>query len=196
MSFDLENYEDVNTRIIRFRQTFPTGRLEATIEDINIEKGYVLIKANAYKEYEDIVPSATDYALGMVVNFNTNMKKWFLEDTVTSAYGRVISLLIPTEKGRSTRQDMERVERLDASPTQDVWAIKPEGSAVPLGNAIETIASQLGGEIVEGVPLCSHGRMVWKEGVGAKGKYQGYVCPSKVRTDQCRARWQEVANNG
>jgi hypothetical protein len=41
----LDNYEDVNARIKRFRAEFPSGRLIAYIEDIDILKGTVLVKA-------------------------------------------------------------------------------------------------------------------------------------------------------
>ena len=62
MSWNLENYEDVNARIKRFRAEFPTGRLEAFIEDIDIKAGHILIKALAYRTYEDEKPAAVDYA--------------------------------------------------------------------------------------------------------------------------------------
>ena len=42
MSNFLEGYEDVNARIIRARAEFPTMRLVAYIEDIDITKGYRL----------------------------------------------------------------------------------------------------------------------------------------------------------
>ena len=57
MSNFLEGYEDVNARIIRARSEYPSLRLIAFIEDIDITKGYILVKAEAYKTYEDeIVP--------------------------------------------------------------------------------------------------------------------------------------------
>jgi hypothetical protein len=112
MSNFLEGYEDVNARIIRARAEYASLRLVASIEDIDITKGYVLIKAEAYKEYEDHLPSAVDYAYGNVASLTTNMRKWLVEDTSTSAIGRVIGLLSPSAQGRPTKQDMERVEVL------------------------------------------------------------------------------------
>jgi hypothetical protein len=108
MSF-LDNYEDVNARIKRFRSEFPSGRLIASIEHIDVMAGTVLVKAEAYREYEDQVPSAVDYAFGNVSTYPNNLKKWFIEDTITSAYGRCIGLLTPSldHKARPTMQDME-----------------------------------------------------------------------------------------
>lgn len=126
MSF-LDNYEDVNSRIKRFRSEFPSGRLVAYVEDTNLKEGWILIKAEAYKEYEDHLPSAVDYAYGNVATYPANLKKWFVEDTITSAYGRVIGLLTPSleHKARSTVQDMERSSSLQAHRTFGVLVKSP-----------------------------------------------------------------------
>ena len=58
--FDLSNYEDVNSRIKRFRTEFPSGRLVCYIEDADLAAGWELVKAEAYRGYEDAVPSGTD----------------------------------------------------------------------------------------------------------------------------------------
>ena len=119
--FDLESYEDVNSRIKRFRETHLSGRIETHIVDINIEKGYVLIEAMVYREHEDLVPAAVDYAYEMRSDRGVNRDFW-VENAVTSAVGRAIGLLMPSEK-RPTKQDMEKVERLSHVPAQpDPWA--------------------------------------------------------------------------
>lgn len=38
-----------------------------------------------------------------------------------------------------------------------------------------------------GGKFCEHGKKVWKEGNGAKGKWQGWFCPSNVKT--CKPDW-------
>ena len=194
--FDLSNYEDVNSRIKRFRTEFPSGRLIAYIEDMDLREGWILIKAEAYREFEDLVPSAVDYAYGNVATYPANMKKWFVEDTITSSYGRCISLLSPGEN-RATRQDMQRVEATSPAASEDLWATltvkttESEGTAEPLGNVLQLVSQQLGGEIVEPTPNCAHGRMTFKEGKSSKtgNAYKGYTCASKSRTDQCKPVW-------
>ena len=197
MSFDLSSYEDVNARIKRFRTEFPSGRLIAVIEKEDLTAGWLLIRAEAYREYEDEKPSAVDYAYGNVANLPHNMKKWLVEDTTTSAYGRVIGLLSPSDNARPTRQDMEKVAAQPAVEV-DLWAtatpavkIDGVGSVRPAAETIADIKSQLGGEIVDAAPICSHGRMVYKEGVSPKTgqKYRGYTCSSKSRSDQCKPIW-------
>ena len=193
----LDNYEDVNARIKRFRSEFPSGRLIAYIEDIDILKGTVLVKAEAYREYEDAVPSAVDYAFGNVATLTNNMKKWLIEDTVTSAYGRVIGLLTPSEHARPTVQDMQKVENLPAD--SDPWSTKASiEDMATMASSILEIGTKLGGELIAESPQCSHGHMVWAEGTAkTTGKpWAAYKCTERVRANQCTPRWYVLASDG
>jgi hypothetical protein len=193
--FNLAEYETVMQRIKRFRDEFPSGRLEHSIIQVDLEKGYILIEARAYREYEDVSPSATDLAYGNQAFYNQNMKRWMVEDTISSAYGRCISLLSPGEH-RSTAETMAQV--VTDSPTvldSDPWAtvtISAEGSAEPLASGLNLIQGALGGEIVAQGETCEHGRMTFKEGISSKtgNKYKGWVCPSKAKP-QCAPRWEK-----
>ena len=192
----LDNYEDVNARIKRFRTEFPSGRLVAYIEDIDIIKGTVLVKAEAYREYEDAVPSAVDYAFGNVATLTNNMKKWLIEDTVTSAYGRVIGLLTPSEHARPTVQDMQKVENLPADP--DPWSTKAAIEDMPtMATAVNEISQTLGGEQVAEAPRCAHGTMVWAEGTSKAGKpWACYRCTERNKATQCQPNWYVMTSSG
>jgi len=199
MSF-LDNYEDVNTRIKRFRAEYPAGRLVAFIEDVNLKEGWILIRAEAYKEYEDHLPSAIDYAYGNVASLTQNMKKWVVEDTVTSAYGRVIGLLSPSD-ARPTRQDMQRVESLPAS--SDPWATLAitqtahETGTTALTTAVAEIQGQLGSELVAAPPRCGHGTMIWKQAAaGSPKNWGGYFCTEKTKATQCAPNWHVMTSSG
>ena len=196
MSF-LDNYEDVNARIKRFRSEYPSGRLIAFIDSFDVEKGTILVRAEAYREFEDTVPSAVDYAFGNVNTYPQNMRKWMVEDTVTSAFGRCIGLLTPSDGGRPTRQDMEKVETLPASA--DPWSTKASiEDMATMASAVLEIGKELGGELVAETPRCSHGTMIWAEGTSSKtGKpWAAYKCTEKNRANQCNPYWHVLGSDG
>jgi len=195
----LDNYEDVNARIKRFRSEFPSGRLVAYIESFDIEKGTILVRAEAYREFEDTVPSAVDYAFGNVATYPQNMRKWMVEDTITSAYGRCIGLLTPSleHSSRPTMQDMEKVETLPASA--DPWSTKASiEDMATMASAVLEIGKELGGELVAAAPRCPHGTMIWAEGTAkATGKpWAAYKCTEKNRANQCNPYWHVLGSDG
>ena len=196
MSNFLEGYEDVNARIIRARSEYPTLRLVAHIEDIDITKGYILVKAEAYKTYEDEKPSAVDYAFEMRSDRGVNLHFW-VENAITSAYGRVIGLLTPGGIARSTKQDMEKVEALsakDVAPvSDDLWA-----TTASILTSIEAVKNELGGTLLQGKPECKHGVRVWKTGTSAKtGREWGnYSCIEKSKATQCEPVWYMQTSTG
>ena len=196
MSNFLEGYEDVNARIIRARSEYPTLRLVAHIEDIDITKGYILVKAEAYKTYEDEKPSAVDYAFEMRSDRGVNLHFW-VENAITSAYGRVIGLLTPGGIARSTKQDMEKVEALsakDVAPvSEDLWA-----TTASILTSIEAVKNELGGTLLQGKPECKHGVRVWKTGTSAKtGREWGnYSCIEKSKATQCEPVWYMQTSTG
>ena len=195
MSNFLEGYEDVNARIIRARSEYPSLRLIAFIEDIDITKGYILVKAEAYKTYEDEKPSAVDYAFEMRSDRGVNLHFW-VENAITSAYGRVIGLLTPGGIARSTKQDMEKVEALSAADVRpvsdDLW------STTPVAQTIEAVKNELGGVYLQGKPECIHGPRVWREGFSTKTnkKWGNYSCTEKSKATQCEPVWYMQTSTG
>ncbi len=194
MSNFLEGYEDVNARIIRARKEFPTLRLVAYIEDIDITKGYVLMKAEAYKNYDDEKPSAVDYAFEMRSDRGVNLHFW-IENCTTSVYGRVLGLLTPGGIARSTKQDMEKVEALsakDVAPvSDDLWATTPEGV-----KAVDSAKNEVGR--LQTTLECKHGARVWRTGTSAKtGKeWANYSCIEKSKASQCDPVWYMQTSTG
>jgi hypothetical protein len=211
----LDNYEDVAARIKRFWETHPSGRIENNIIEFNAEKGFILVQTLIFKEYEDEKPSAIDYAFGNVATYNVQMKKFFVEDTVTSSIGRCIGLLLGTDK-RPTRQDMEKVETISTTVAKstaddyDPWtkkfgdvpsfktAAEAEQSGIPsLGSSMDEIAKTLGGQLVEEAPQCRHGHRIWKQAhEGAPKNWGGYFCTERTKATQCAPAWYVLASDG
>jgi hypothetical protein len=195
----LDNYETVNQKVIRLHATYPTNRIETSIIDWNAEKGYILIECRIYRRYEDEKPAAIDYAHGMVGAYNPQMKRWYIEDTVSSAIGRCASVVLGTE----TKPSLESMEQVETMPKafieEDLWS-KPfgEDGFATAQSAISEIQTKLGGELVPEAPICAHGHMILKEGISPKTSkpYRGHVCVEKVKANQCSPIWYEVTSNG
>jgi hypothetical protein len=195
----LDGYETVNQKVIRLHATYPTNRIETSIVDWQPEKGYILIECRIYRNYEDEKPSAIDYAHGMVGAYNVQMKRWYVEDTVSSAIGRCASVVLGTE----TKPSLESMEQVETMPKafveDDPWS-KPfgEDGFSTAKSAMDEIQTKLGGELVAEAPICAHGHMILKEGVSPKTSkpYRGHVCTEKVKANQCSPIWYEVNSTG
>jgi hypothetical protein len=207
----LDNYEASRERLERWLATYPNGRIETRIVEFSAEKGYVLVEARAYRD-NDMIPAGIDYAYGYQGAYQQNMKRWFVEDTVTSAIMRVQQLVMGGAE-RSTKEIMEQVERTSAKVANaepDYWTTKfgdvpsyktaaeAEQSGVPsLGSSMDEIAKQLGGELVQEAPQCSHGHRIWKQAhEGAPKNWGGYFCTERTKATQCAPAWYVLASDG
>ncbi|CAB4145300.1 hypothetical protein UFOVP1221_16 [uncultured Caudovirales phage] len=212
----LDNYEGNKERTDRWIATHPLGRLEAHIIEFNAEKGSILVQAKAWRNQEETEPAGIDYAFGYLAAYNANMKRWFVEDTVTSALMRVMALVMGgTEK--ATRETMQQVETMttkvaiaDPKKEYDYWTTKfgdvpswdsqeaaQEAGMPTLGTAVNEIASQLGGELIEAAPECAHGHRIWKQAhEGAPKNWGGYFCTERTKATQCPPAWYVLASDG
>jgi hypothetical protein len=209
----LDNYEASRERLERWIKTYPTGRIETRIVEFSAEKGYVLVEAKAFRNDTDVNPAGIDYAYGYQGAYQQNMKRWFCEDTVTSAIMRVQQLVMGGAE-RSTKEIMEQVERTPAKiankDTTDYWTTKfgdvpsyksaaeAEQAGIPsFGSSVDEIAKQLGGELVAEAPQCSHGHMIWKQShEGAPKAWGGYFCTERTKATQCTPRWYVMRSTG
>jgi len=213
----LDNYEGNKDRTDRWLATFKKGRIEVNIVEFNAEKGYILVQAKGWRDQTELEPADVDYAYGFLAAYNPNMKRWFVEDTVTSAKMRVMAnMLGGTEK--PTRETMEQVEKLstqvataDVKADYDYWTTKhgdvpsyatpgeaEQSGIASFGSSIDEIAQQLGGELVQEKPRCEHGTRVWKTGESAKtGKaWGGYFCTERAKAAQCEPLWYQLGSTG
>ena len=209
----LDNYEAARARTDRWIATYPFGRIETEIMEFSADKGYVLVKATGYRDADDLYPAGVDFAYGYQGAYVQNMKRWFVEDTVTSAILRVMQLIMGGAE-RTVRETMEQIDNLPAKVANaepDYWNTKhsdvpsyktreeAEAAGIPtLGIAIDTIKETLGSVQVAAAPLCSHGHMIWREGTSAKTNkgWGGYMCSEKVKARQCAPAWYMLGSDG
>jgi hypothetical protein len=204
MSF-LDGYEDIAARITRFQKTFSTGRIETSIIDFSAKDGYILVEARVYRQSDDTLPAGIDYAFGHVSTYNVQMKKWYVEDTVSSAIGRALNLVLGAinlpdgvSNARPTRQNMEQVEHSTPIIDADPWAISKDIGVPNIGSAIEAITDKIGAEVMAEAPRCQHGTRVWREGTSQKtGKaWANFSCTEKSKASQCDPLWYVMTSSG
>lgn len=105
MGFNPNDYEDVNTRLHRFYETHPKGRITSDLVHHNEDFSFVVFKAYCFRE-GDINPAGTGWAYEMAGTSNVN-KTSHIENCETSAVGRALANAGFSPKGsRPTREEM------------------------------------------------------------------------------------------
>ena len=210
--FNLDDYEDVAARVLRFQKAYPEGRIVTDVIQFNPEKGIVLVSAQVYRNASDTLPAGVDYAFGDASTFNSGMRKWYVEDTSSSAIGRALSLVLETQK-KPTKQDMSKVVTPKAvkppvqevsADDQDYWTTpvgqynKVVDAPVTLEKAMENIAAVMGTQEAVEPPSCQHGHMTWREGEKNGKAWGGYFCGYAPRTGEakCPTNWYQLGSNG
>ena len=212
--FDLTQYETVADRVARFQKLHLSGRIVTKVITLDNSKGEVLAMAEVYREHEDTQPAGVDYAFGVASTYPQSMRKFYVEDTVTSAVGRALSLVLDTDK-KPTREDMQKVQAHDevkaninkvkakmaqtsseyipVAKADDPWTIAPAQQAQTLESAVEMVKSSLGGTTPD--ESCIHGARIWKTGTSKVGKPWGHwKCVAQIMGDaeRCEPIWYEI----
>ena len=215
--FNLANYEDVDTRIHKFYETYEDGSILTELITNDEEKGIVIFKAVAFRTHVDTAPSAIGYARGARKDRGVDRDFWF-ENCETSAIGRCLANLGLSAKGkRASSIEMAKVNEAQSiapirvrteshkeflqttNPAAEiVWdtTIEPPADLDPVfDNALELLAEKVG---AHPLPTCQHGARTLREGTGAKGPYRGWGCPLpyKRKAEHCKMIWMMLGKDG
>ena len=217
--FNLNDYEDVDSRIHKFYEIYEDGAILTELISNDEEKGIVVFKAVAYRTHVDNQPSAIGYARGGRKDRGVDRDFWF-ENCETSAIGRCLANLGLSARGkRASSLEMAKVADAKASgsapirvrtkeqkeflnennPNAEViWdtTIEPPADIEPaFENAADLVKQSLG---AEPIPTCKHGNRVLREGTGKNGAYRGWGCPIPMRNkaEQCKMIWMVLDQNG
>lgn len=220
--FNLNDYEDVDTRIHKFYETYPDGAIHTELVLNDEEKNVVVFKAVAFRTYLDAMPSSIGYARGSRKDRGVDRDFWF-ENCETSAIGRCLANLSLSARGkRASSMEMARVADSKAAvepapirvrtqaqkeflkttnpEAEIIWdtTIEPPADLEPesiFNEATKTVTEVL--RAVE-IPKCVHGERILREGTGKKGAYRGWVCPlpMKRKNEQCDGLWMILDPSG
>jgi hypothetical protein len=212
--FNLDDYETVADRVARFQKLHLSGRIVTKVISLDNSKGEVLAMAEVYREHEDTQPAGVDYAFGVASTYPQSMRKFYVEDTVTSAVGRALSLVLDTDK-KPTREDIQNVQAheevkaklyevkakmadtsqqyVPVAKEDDPWTIKTAAPVTTMEQAVETVQAVLGGTPID--ESCIHGARIWKTGTTKAGKPWGHwKCMAQIQGDaeRCEPIWYEI----
>ena len=222
--FNLEDYETVEERLIKFWKDHPDGQIHTKLLDQN--SGRFIVLAEIYRTEADSRPWTTGLAEETVQGRGVNATS-ALENCETSAIGRALANAGYATKGkRASREEMTKVAKADDVKAKveevkakmahtsgeyipvvkedDPWTIKPSTMPPTMAEAVSTVKEIIGGQTEKDIPKCAHGDMMWKTGTTKAGKPWGHFkCKAAVTGEiggRCEAPndviWYEIAQDG
>lgn len=133
MRFNLDEYVTVHERVERFYAKYPQGRITTSILEHNAETGFVLMRAEVFREPEDAQPAATGHAYELRSSGHVQQGS-YVEVCETSSVGRALALLgFEVKRGIPSREEMQKAARKTPPerPTQPERAAPPAEKPVP-----------------------------------------------------------------
>jgi len=145
----IEDYEPVASRLARFWEKHPEGRVITKL--ITIEGDRVVVQADIYVDREDDRPIATDFAEEIRGSNNVN-KTSHIENACTSAIGRALAdcdFASSTDwTKRPSREEMQKVSRMSG----DTHITEPSNLASEKQlNMIRAVCKSIGRTVPAGI---------------------------------------------
>jgi len=221
--FNLEDYETVEERLIKFWKEHPDGQIHTQLLDQ--ASGRFIVMASIFRTEADLKPWTTGLAEETVQGRGVNATS-ALENCETSAIGRALANAGYATKGkRASREEMVKVakgaevkatidevkakmaqtsgEYIPVVKEDDPWTIKASTMPPTMGEAVSTVKEIIGGQTEKDIPRCPHGDMVWKTGQTGAGKAWGHFkCLNAVTGELTRCAkgddviWYEINKEG
>ena len=218
--FNLEDYETVEERLIKFWKDYPDGQIHTKLLDQS--SGRFIVEASIFRTEADARPWTTGLAEETVQGRGVNATS-ALENCETSAIGRALANAGYATKGkRASREEMTKVatvkkteaiidetkakmaqtsgEYIPVAKEDDPWTIRESSMPPTMEAAVQTVKEIIGGQTEKDIPHCPHGEMFWKTGTTKAGKPWGHFkCPRSATgeiSDRCPSPndviWYEI----
>ena len=199
--FNLEDYETVEERLVKFWKEHPDGRIETTLVESTLQR--FIVKAFVYRTEVDASAWTTGYAEETVSTRGVNSTS-ALENCETSAIGRALANAGYVTKGkRPSREEMSKVKAAEPKPfaekladkitmpvEDDPWTTKAVEAAPSSADAIALVQEVLGAtKIDKDIPHCAHGEREWRTGNKNGKAWANMSCSAKPMNGE---RWSEV----
>ena len=130
MRFNPDEYITVSERIEKFYAKFPQGRVLTSVVEHNAETGFILIRAEVYRDAEDALPAATGHAYELRSAGHVQAGS-YVEACETSSVGRALALLgFEVRRSVASREEMIRgAKKQQAAAAAAAPAARPERPA-------------------------------------------------------------------
>lgn len=214
--FNLDDYETVEERLIKFWKDHPDGRIDTRLVEASATR--FIVQAYIYRTEADQHPWSSGLAEETVQGRGVNATS-ALENCETSAIGRALASAGYATKGkRPSREEMAKVVKLNEAKANidqlkakmadtsqqyvpvakesDPWTTWESPAPQTMETAVEMVKSTLGGTMPE--ESCKHGARVWKTGTSKAGKPWGmWKCnPPHGTSNYCDPIWYSIAADG
>ena len=211
--FNLDDYETVEERLIKFWKEHPDGRIDTKLVEASTSR--FIVQAYIYRTEVDQHPWSSGLAEETVQGRGVNATS-ALENCETSAIGRALASAGYATKGkRPSREEMAKVaakaqvnatieatkvkmaqtssEYIPVPKESDPWTISNAAPVTTMEQAVETVKDVLGGTATD--ESCVHGARVWKTGTTKAGKPWGHwKCMGQIlgEAERCEPIWYEI----
>jgi len=215
--FNLEDYETVEERLIKYWKDNPNGRILTKLLEFSPSR--FIVEAAIFRGMDDVHPWSTGLAEETVQGRGVNATS-ALENCETSAIGRALANAGYATKGkRASREEMAKVkvkadteqviqdakakmantakEYVPIAKEDDPWTIREAAPATTVDEAVAIVKDIIGGQTEKDVPRCTkchdHKEMTWKTGISGKtkkpwGNFSCWTCKDTL--------WYEIAADG
>ena len=213
--FNLEDYETVEERLVKFWKEHPDGRIDTTLVESTLQR--FIVKASVFRTEVDAQAWTTGYAEETVSTRGVNSTS-ALENCETSAIGRALANAGYVTKGkRPSREEMSKVKAAEPKPfteklsdkiitavEDDPWTVKAVAPAPSAAEAVALVQEVLGASVIDkDIPHCKHGERRWKDGNKNGRAWGAMQCsgqPARNETwadfDKCDPIWYVVSPDG
>jgi hypothetical protein len=218
--FNLDDYETVEERLIKYWKDNPNGRILTKLLENSPSR--FIVEAAVFRDADSQQPWATGLAEETVQGRGVNATS-ALENCETSAIGRALANAGYATKGkRPTREEMGKVaakataeaaiaevkakmaqtatEYVPVAKEDDPWTIREAAPATTVDEAVKIVKDIIGGQTDKDVPHCPtcQNAMEWKTGTSKQGKHWGKMeCKRFGGSGTCnQVIWYEVTKDG
>jgi hypothetical protein len=211
--FNLEDYETVEERLVKFWKDHPDGQIHTRVLEHTTSR--FIVEASIYRTEADARPWTTGLAEETIQGRGVNATS-ALENCETSAIGRALANAGYATKGkRASREEMSKVkakvevqnivqetkakmadtakEYVPVPKEDDPWSQSFAAPVQTMEAAVEMVKDVLGGTPTD--ESCIHGARVWKTGTSKAGKPWGHwKCMAQILGDaeRCDPIWYEI----